>query len=890
MKNNIQKILYYIFLLFLFSANAYGNQEFIFNITEVEIKEEGNKFIGLNKGTATSNDGIIINANTFEYIKNSNILNAKGDVEIIDTVKNYIIYGDDVTYFKNEEIILTKGNAKAIDNKGSQIYANTFEYKKNLNILNAKGDVEIIDTVKNYIIYADDVTYFKNQEKIITIGDTKAIIESKYNFKSKNVTLLRNKMELSSSENTNIKDDKLQVYSLSNFKYLINDEKLRGENVIIITNYNLPNSDKFYFSNGNFNLRNNSFLAKNTEITIHKNIFDDPENDPRIYGVSSSGNEQKTIINKGVFTSCKKTDKKSPWCIKADKITHDKEKKQLLYDKATLKIYDIPVLYFPKFFHPDPTVKRQSGFLKPQISNSDNLGTSFNTPYFYAISESRDFTFKPTFFDDDKLSLFNEYRIRTKKSSLDVDFGINFNYQSNLEKKKKNFYHLFADFKHDLKWENFNSSSIESKIQRVNNDTYLKLYDSIIQTPLKPNNKNQLENNLILKMETDSKDLEAGINIFEDLNKTNSDRYQFVLPYYNFYSDFNTDKIQSGYLEFSSIGKNNLINTNNLQTKIINDLNFKSYDFISRHGFSNNYGMYLKNLNTSAKNDSTYKSSPQAEVKTLFEFQSKFPLEKKLKNYNETLTPRISFKISPQSMSDFSETDRNINVNNIFETNRLGINETYESGRSLTIGADYKRQFMDGSNKYIEFRIGSSFRDKEESNIPKSSTLNRKSSNIFGSFINNYFSNPNVDEDIIDKNSLYSTMKYDFAVDNDLKSIEYSSLNLGFQINNFETNFIFIEKNGEMGDVNTIENTTSYEFSDNNFISLNTRRNRKIDLTEYYDLIYEYKNDCLTAGLKYKKTFYQDRDLKPREDLMLTLTIIPLTTYEQEIDQSFYRD
>jgi LPS-assembly protein len=241
-------------------------------------------------------------------------------------------------------------------------------------------------------------------------------------------------------------------------------------------------------------------------------------------------------------------------------------------------------------------------------------------------------------------------------------------------------------------------------------------------------------------------------------------------------------------------------------------------------------------------------------------------------------------------MSDFSETDRNINVNNIFETNRLGINETYESGRSLTIGADYKRQFMDGSNKYIEFRIGSSFRDKEESNIPKSSTLNRKSSNIFGSFINNYFSNPNVDEDIIDKNSLYSTMKYDFAVDNDLKSIEYSSLNLGFQINNFETNFIFIEKNGEMGDVNTIENTTSYEFTDNNFISLNTRRNRKIDLTEYYDLIYEYKNDCLTAGLKYKKTFYQDRDLKPREDLMLTLTIIPLTTYEQEIDQSFYRD
>ena len=218
----------------------------------------------------------------------------------------------------------------------------------------------------------------------------------------------------------------------------------------------------------------------------------------------------------------------------------------------------------------------------------------------------------------------------------------------------------------------------------------------------------------------------------------------------------------------------------------------------------------------------------------------------------------------------------------------MGIDETYESGRSLTIGADYKRQFMDNSDKYIEFKLGSSFRDKEESNIPKSSTLNRKSSNIFGSFINNYFSNPNAD--IINKNSLYSTMKYDFAVDNDFKSIEYSSLDLGFQFQNFDTSFTFIEKNGEMGDTNTLENTTSYEFSDNNFISLNTRRNRKINLTEYYDLIYEYKNDCLTAGIKYKKTYYQDGDIQPREDLMLTLTIIPLTTYEQEIDQLFYRN
>ena len=43
----------------------------------------------------------------------------------------------------------------------------------------------------------------------------------------------------------------------------------------------------------------------------------------------------------------------------AKKIIHDKDKKQINYKNALLKIYDLPILYFPKFFHPDPTVERQ---------------------------------------------------------------------------------------------------------------------------------------------------------------------------------------------------------------------------------------------------------------------------------------------------------------------------------------------------------------------------------------------------------------------------------------------------------------------------------------------------------------------------------------------------
>jgi LPS-assembly protein len=83
-----------------------------------------------------------------------------------------------------------------------------------------------------------------------------------------------------------------------------------------------------------------------------------------------------------------------------------------------IKIYDFPVFYFPKFFHPDPSVERQSGFLQPRINNSNILGSSLNVPYYHVISENKDITFKPTIFDSDIYMFQNEYRQENKKSSF----------------------------------------------------------------------------------------------------------------------------------------------------------------------------------------------------------------------------------------------------------------------------------------------------------------------------------------------------------------------------------------------------------------------------------------------------------------------------------------
>jgi LPS-assembly protein len=181
-----------------------------------------------------------------------------------------------------------------------------------------------------------------------------------------------------------------------------------------------------------------------------------------------------------------------------------------------------------------------------------------------------------------------------------------------------------------------------------------------------------------------------------------------------------------------------------------------------------------------------YTSSPQIDLMGNIEFTSKLPLSKKTSLHENLLTPKISLGLNPNDMKNYSTADKKINVDNIFYNNRLGISDSIESGRSLTLGIDYKKEKIEDINKYFEFKLATSIRDKEEKNLPKKSTLNRKNSNLFGSLTNNFSDHILVD--------------YNFAIDNDLSTFEYNELSAQLSINNFVTDFSFIEENGEMGD------------------------------------------------------------------------------------------
>ena len=706
----------------------------------------------------------------------------------------------------------------------------------------------------------------------------------------------RETKEFKSNYYSTIKDDNSNIYKLSKFLYYYDTKFLKGNDIEVETNYEKDKSDKFYFKNAFINFSDNSYKSQDTKLEIHNSVFDKEreinknekniflgKNNPRIYGKSSNGNEDIVILNKAIFTSCKKNDNCPPWSIKANKITHDRIKKDIIYEKAILNIYDVPVFYFPKFFHPDPSVERRSGLLQPRLNNSNILGSSIHVPYFHVISENKDITFKPTIFDNRIYMFQNEFRQENKNSSFIADFNFIKGYQSNKSNNNDNnrnsISHLFSKFDLDLGFKDYTTSKVKFFLEKLNNDTYLKVFENVLivdkekfENDLK--DKNNLTSGIEIALDNNNFNLTTGLTVYENLQQKKNDRYQHVLPYYNFSKSLFLN--EKGKLNFSTNGRNTLQNTNNLRSTITNSLNYTSSDIFLKQGFVNNFGIYFKNLNATGKNDSKYKSSFQSEILNIYEFNTKFPLYKETEKEKHYIDPKISFRLNPSDMKNYTSDTRLITTDNIFDINRLGISDSYEAGKSLTFGIDFKKEDKNDIDKYLEIKFATVLRDSKDNKIPVSSSLNRTTSNLFGSIENSF--------------SEFFSLNYDFALDNDFNKFEHNSIEAEFSVNNFVTTFNFLEKTGEVGDVNTIENTTKIMFDDQNSLFFKTRRNRKISLTEYYDLVYEYQNDCLTAGIKYRKTYYQDRDLKPKEDLFFTITLFPLTSLDQKIDNSLYRD
>ena len=744
---------------------------------------------------------IEINNNKNLTIANNGIAKIKDDKIIIEGVK--------IEYFKDKSlIIVSKGKIVKID-INLEIKSDIIKYQLKDGKINFTNKVRIDDKKNNLIIFSEKINYDLISKKI------------------------------SGENNNKIIDEFNNTFKLNKFEYSIKDRIIKLEN----TKVSDRDENTFQSEIAYLDLNKKEILAK--DIGLNFKISENSENEPRLKGRSLTSNQENSIIEKGTFTFCKRREKCPPWEMSADEIRHDKLKKIIYYKDASLKIYDKKIFYFPRFFHPDPTVKRQTGFLIPRLQENSTTGLSLKLPYFIAVAENKDITLSPRFFNDDKFLLQSEFRQKNNKSDHIADLS------QFVSSGKGSKGHLFYNFVKNYESENFDDIELSLKLEQVSDDTYLKAYK--IESPIINSNSNII-NSINLNLYNENQTVNTNFDIYEDLTKTDNDRYEYV-------PNFSFSKIINDNYSFRSSGYYKNYNTNVTEKVLINNFEFNSNSEYFNNGIINNKKLLIKNVNSEARNSEKFKNKDTSNIVPTFQTNYTYPLQKQTDEFNYTLTPRFTLNLSTPHTKDVSKDNAQINYDNIYDINRLGLDEINEGGISLTYGYEYSKIDRTNFNQKIKFGFANNLRFEENMDLPANTNIGDKVSDFVGLFEYNPSKNVKLD--------------YNFSLKNNLVDQNYELFGFEYYLKNLTTKFEYLNENNTVSKTSYLQNETRFAFNDKNSLIFETRENKEKNFTEYYNLIYQFQNDCLTAAIEYNKEYYSDQDLKPSENLFFKLSILP---------------
>jgi LPS-assembly protein len=721
----------------------------------------------------------------------------------------------------------------------------------------ADGNVKITDKEGNLLL-SKRATFDKVNELITTYDETELILIEGYELISKNIFYNTDKKILNSNEKSIFKDTEGNIVESTMFQYDIRKNLFSSIGEIKVKDI-LKN--KYFFKEIHVDTKKKEMIGSDISVVLdQKNFGLTQENDPRFVANDIFVSKNITNLSKGVFTVCKlKEDKCPPWSIKAKNIIHDKLKKTIYYKKATLKIYDIPIFYFPRFFHPDPTVKRQSGFLPPIFSLSSSLGTGSATPYYWALSKNKDLTFTPKLYTNENAVFLNEYRQAFRNGFLTLDTSYQEGYRNTSSKKTEGSRnHIFANLDLNFGKDETSNSSLNVKVQRTSNDTYFRVHN--INTTLVDSENTNLENEIAYNFNKSDMYLDIKANVFEDLTVDESARYEYILPNITYGKTFFNETL--GTFDFTSNAYYSNYETNRHKTFLVNDINWSPFNKITKNGFINTLEGMIRNTNYETKNTTKYKDETTVnELQGVVSHKTSLPMKKDGIKYSKLFSPNFMLRYSPGHMRNLKSDEVMLNYSNIYALNKTG---EIEDGLSAILGIDYSINEKKNNSETEKFSLslGQVFSNEENLHMPSQSSLDQKSSDVVGKIIYNF--------------SEIGKIDYQFALDHNLNDFNYNDVSTILNFGKVEFNLDYLEQQKHIGEEHYASAGLSLNFNNNNKLSFKTKKNFKTDSTELYDLSYQYGIDCLTAGILYRREFYQDvDDLEPKDTMMFTITFVP---------------
>ena len=746
--------------------------------------------------------------------------------------KEFEIYSTKVEFDNINKVTIFEGDVNTEDKKGNKIFSEYIKYNKSDQLLETKGKTKVI-TSEGFEVLGSNVF----------LDDKKKLIYSNYKTKIKD------------------KDGNKIIVDMFSYSILTNIFFSKGNIEVFDVNNNIYNFSEIYVDEKEKKIIGSDVKAflKQDGISLSK------ENEPRFFANTATLTEKTNNFEKGIFTYCKNREdgKCPPWTLQSKKIKHDLASKTIYYDNVVLKVYDFPIFFSPKFSHPDPSVKRRSGLLAPSLSSSSSVGSGVSVPYFWNIGNDRDLTLTPKLYLNENPLLLAEYRQDFKNSFVVVDTGYTKGYKKvNNKQTSGSRAHFFGRFNKILIDDGEKNSNFEIDIQPVSNDTYSKVHD--INTTLLNSDLNILENKISLLYQNE--DLFFGLTpgAYEDINKTGHKRYEYLLPLTVEKNIMSSDKY--GLLNLESNIKLRNFETNKKTNFFVNDFNWMSNKWLNNFGIENYFEGLIKTVNYRSKNAANFKNdTANAELNSAIGYFAKLGLYKNdfVKNNLHTLTPKILLRYAPGHMRNVD--GGKFNYSNLFNLNKINKLDVVENGFSTSIGFEYKKNKLDknGNSDYekLSFSAGQVISENENMNIPSSTSLDQRFSDIVGE--GRYNLNDSV------------KLKYNFSIDQGYKNFNYNEIGGDFSFEKAKFNVSYLQEKNHVGNKQFIQSGLDFKLNDSTLINFSSKRNLLTSSAEFYNMSYNYINDCLKAGIAYRREFYTDRDIEPANTLMFTISIVP---------------
>tara|TARA_Y100001960_G_C14521667_1_gene751629 strand:- start:161 stop:901 length:741 start_codon:yes stop_codon:yes gene_type:complete len=237
-------------------------------------------------------------------------------------------------------------------------------------------------------------------------------------------------------------------------------------------------------------------------------------------------------------------------------------------------------------------------------------------------------------------------------------------------------------------------------------------------------------------------------------------------------------------------------------------------------------------------------------------------MKKEGMGFSNIFSPNFMIRYAPGHMRDLRGDDLNLKYANLYSTNKTSV---IEDGLSAILGFEFKtnEKIDDNEREKLSVSIGQVFSPKMNEDMPRTSSLDQKMSDLVGEIDYNF--------------SEIGEIKYKFSLDHNYNDLNYNEVSTSLNFGKVAFNLDYLEEQNHVGSENYVNTGVTLNLNESNKLKFATKKNFKTDSTELYDLSYQYMNDCLTAGLVYRREFYEDSDIEAKDTLMFTITFVPFT-------------